>query len=76
VDRSLRHVVKGGLHWYILFNEGQNNIDFVLETAARGARFLLDAESQSQRSVAEDAKTTLRRHKIIVLAVCPPTLSV
>ena len=44
-DLRVRHVVKNGMHYYIVFNEGQKDIAFKLRTLAEGWRFSVDPET-------------------------------
>ncbi len=62
-----RHVVKGGTDYYILFNEGQAAASFRLETAAKGARLLLDPETLAQRPVERDALLSMGPHELRVV---------
>jgi hypothetical protein len=41
----VRHVVKEGQHYYLIFNEEQASLDFILELATEGSWLLFDAVS-------------------------------
>ncbi len=47
-DVRVRHVIKEGTHYFIVFNEGQKNIMFRLRTLAEGRRFEIDPETGRQ----------------------------
>lgn len=68
-DLRLRHVVKEGLDWYILFNEGESDIRFKLGTKTTGTRVLLDPQTAAGRQLAPDAEIALAPHAVHVLAV-------
>jgi hypothetical protein len=65
----VRHVVKGGIDYYILFNEGQEAIEFVLDTARSGRRVLLRPDGAEQRAVGRTERLSMEPHELAVLAV-------
>jgi hypothetical protein len=68
-DLRLRHVVKHGLDWYILFNEGASDINCKLDLSADGDRFMLDPADGEHRRIARDAPVSLAPHAIRIIAV-------
>lgn len=68
-DLRARHVVKEDIDWYMLFNEGETDISFHLDTAAKGRRTLLDAESGQGREIADGEVIALAKHAVRILAV-------
>jgi hypothetical protein len=71
-DLRLRHVVKEGIHYYIIFNEGQEQIEFRLRTSAEGQRFVLDPETGRQSPVELDAAMKMQPHELKVLKIAAP----
>jgi len=67
-DLRLRHVVKDGLDWYILFNEGAADINCRLDLSTDGDRFMLNPADGEQRRVARDAPISLTPHAIRIIA--------
>lgn len=65
----IRHVRKGGADYYLLFNEGEEDVNVQLELATDGKRALLDPTTGNQRMMAGDEALPLARHAIRVLAV-------
>jgi hypothetical protein len=47
-DVRVRHVIKEGMHFFIVFNEGQKNIMFRLRTLTEGRRFEINPETGRQ----------------------------
>jgi len=68
-DLRVRHVVKGGVDYYILFNEGQERLEVRLETAARGRRVLLDPETGAGEKLNSGAPLLLDKHELRVMMV-------
>ncbi len=71
-DLRVRHVVKHGVHAYILFNEGRERLRLALTTQARGRRMLLDPACGQAEPVGADDPITLEPHALRVLVVQPP----
>jgi hypothetical protein len=68
-DLRVRHVIKNGIDCYILFNEGQEDMNASLTFLAKGRRFLLDAET-GKRCLATDGEIlTFARHEMKVLMI-------
>jgi len=68
-DLRVRHVFKNGTDYYIVFNEGQDNLEVELETSFKGRRFLLDPQTGRQQEFAADAPLLLKPHELRVLMV-------
>jgi len=68
-DLRVRHVLKNGTHYYIVFNEGQDKLQVQLETSVKGKRLLLDPQT-SRRQILEPAEPLhLKPHELQVLMV-------
>ena len=68
-DLRVRHVIKDKVHYYVVFNEGQEQITFLLAISSEGRRFLLDPQTGRQRTVDPDKPLKLQGHELQVLAV-------
>ena len=68
-DLRVRHVVKGGVDYFIAFNEGENPIEVKLETLAKGRRLVLDPETGGQEELKDRAPLVLGGHELRVLMV-------
>jgi hypothetical protein len=68
-DLRLRHIVKEGMDYYILFNEGQEHIELKLKTSVEGHRFLLDPETGGQSDIDPDAAIKMQPHELKVLKI-------
>ncbi|MFH1716225.1 MAG: glycosyl hydrolase, partial [Planctomycetota bacterium] len=66
-DLRIRHVVKDGTDCYLLFNEGQEDMNVRPDFSAKGRRFLLDPDTGKRRTIDEDAEIELARHEMEVL---------
>jgi hypothetical protein len=80
-DLRVRHVVKDIVHYYIVFNEGQEHITFSLTTSVEGQRFLLDPQTGRQNAVdsyavslAGDALLQMQPHELKVLKIANPVI--
>ena len=65
----VRHVVKDGTHYYILFNEGQEDLAFMLRTLAEGRHFSLDPETGHQTETDPHGLMQMRPHELRVLKI-------
>ena len=65
----VRHVRRGGMDYYLLFNENAGDLECRLTVSAKGRRVLLDPISGQRRAMADDGRLELRGHAIQVLAV-------
>jgi hypothetical protein len=68
-DLRVRHVFKNGVDYYIVFNEGQDNLEVELETSIKGRRFLLDPQTGKQQLLELKELLNLRPHELRVLMV-------
>jgi hypothetical protein len=68
-DLRLRHVFKNGADYYIVFNEGQDNLEVELETSFKGRRLLLDPQTSRQQILAPEEPLLLKPHELRVLMV-------
>jgi hypothetical protein len=68
-DLRVRHVVKNQVHFYIVFNEGQEQITFLLTTSVKGRRLLLNPETGQSHAIDPDELLKLRPHELYVLMV-------
>ncbi|HUV64059.1 MAG TPA: glycosyl hydrolase [Sedimentisphaerales bacterium] len=68
-DLRVRHVFKNGADYYIVFNEGQDNLEVELETSVKGRRSLLDPQTSRQQILAPAAPLLLKPHELRVLMV-------
>ena len=68
-DLRVRHIVNDAVHYYIVFNEGQEHITFSLTTSVEGQRFLLDPQTGRQNAVDSDALLQMLPHELKVLMI-------
>ena len=68
-DIRVRHVFKNGADYYILFNEGQDNLEVELETSIKGRRLLLDPQTGRQLTLSLEAPLLFKPHELRVLMV-------
>lgn len=66
-DLRVRHVVKDGRDYYIVFNEGESRLEVTLETSAEGKRALLDGETGEGEELKNGAPLLLQAHELRVL---------
>jgi len=71
-DVRVRHVVKDRVDYYIIFNEGQEHIEFRLRTSAEGRRFVLDPQTGQQNPAEPDAAMQMQPHELKVLKIAGP----
>lgn len=67
-DLRVRHVVKAGMHFYILFNEGERDLEISIELSNKGKGWLLDPYAETSAPQAANAVLQLPRHALRVLA--------
>jgi len=65
----VRHVRKGGVDYYLFFNEGAGELECRLTLSAKGRRLLLDPVSSRGEPLASDSPLRLAGHSMQVLAV-------
>ncbi len=68
-DLRVRHVVKDGADYYILFNEGETQLDVNLKTSAAGRAVMLDPQAASASDGQLDAPLRFEPHDLRVLMV-------
>jgi hypothetical protein len=68
-DLRVRHVRKNKADYYIVFNEGQSNLEVELETSIKGRRFLLDPQTSRQQLLAPEERLLLKPHELRVIMV-------
>jgi hypothetical protein len=68
-DLRVRHVVKNGTHYYIVFNEGQKDIAFKLRTLAEGRRFSLDPETGNQIQTDPHGLLQMQPHELKIFRI-------
>jgi len=68
-DLRVRHVRKGGLDYYLLFNEGAAALELRLTLSVQGRRVLLDPLSGGHKPVTGDSPIQLAGYTMQVLAV-------
>ena len=68
-DLRVRHVRKCGADYYLLFNEGENDIDFAMVLGTEGDRTILDPLDASQCPLGGDEHLLLPAHALCVLLV-------
>jgi len=68
-DLRVRHVIKHGIHCYLIFNEGERDTtaDFALST--QGKRHLLDAETGRIRSIDGSTLLSIPAHAMQVVMI-------
>jgi hypothetical protein len=71
VGLRVRHVVKGGMHYYLLFNEAGGSLEVKLDLSATGEGALLDPLTGARRPWNSGRRLRLDRHQCRVLAVGP-----
>ena len=69
LDLRVRHVVKNGTHYYIVFNEGQKDLAFKLRTLAEGRRFSLDLETGNPTEIDPHGLLQMQPHEIKVFRI-------
>jgi len=65
----VRHVRKGGFHWYMLFNERQTPLQANVSFPVKGDRLLFDAATGRIGEMQQDQPLRLAGHELQVLAV-------
>ena len=65
----VRHVIKDGTHYYIVFNEGQKDLAFKLRTLAEGRRFSIDPETGHQIETDPHGLLQMRPHELKVFRI-------
>ena len=65
----VRHVMKEGLHWYMLFNESRAPIEVEIDFSAKGDRLRYDASTGLTSECSEGQPIQLAGHEMTVFAV-------
>jgi len=60
---------KGGQDYYLLFNEGEGDVELSLELSAPGERTLLNPETGAHERLPGDRPVKLAKHAMRVLLV-------
>lgn len=68
-DLRVRHMRKAGGDYYLLFNEGEQDLELLLKLSAQGRRTLLNPVSGEQKTVPRDRLVKLARHALHVMLV-------
>jgi hypothetical protein len=68
-DIRYRHIVKGGDHYYIIFNEGSGEVSTNLKTRAKGNRQLLNPVTADAFYLSEDEVISFKPHELKILRV-------
>ncbi len=68
-DLRVRHVRKAQTEYYLLFNEGSEDVEFGLNVSVRGRWMLLDPMTGRHKVVSSDTPIRLRKHVMQVLVV-------
>ena len=68
-DLRVRHVVRDGTHYYIVFNEGQKNLAFKLRTLTEGRRFSINPETGHQIETDPHGLLQMKSHELKVFRI-------
>jgi len=68
-DLRVRHMRKGGQDYYLLFNEGEGDLELSLELSAQGQRTLLNPETGAHERLPSGRAVKLAKHAMRVLLV-------
>jgi hypothetical protein len=68
-DLRVRHMRKGGQDYYLLFNEGEGDLELSLDLSAQGQRTLLNPETGAHKRLPGDRPVKLAKHAMRVLLV-------
>ena len=68
-DLRVRHIRKAGADYYLLFNEGQRDLELSVKLAAEGRRTLLDPVTAAPEVVPSERPVKLAKHALRVLLV-------
>lgn len=69
LNLRVRHVRKSSAHYYLLFNEGESDLETKLELLVEGRRSLLDPCTESVVPLPAEEPLQLPRHALRVLRV-------
>jgi hypothetical protein len=68
-DIRYRHVAKGNDHYYIIFNEGSNNISTNFTTMVKGSRQLINPATAEAKNLSVDEIVTFKPHELKIIRV-------
>ena len=68
-DLRVRHVRKAGADYYLLFNEGAEDLELSPELSVRGPKLLLDPVTGAHERLPDDRPVKLAKHALRVLLV-------
>ncbi len=68
-DLRVRHIVKDGIHYYIIFNEGQNALEFRFTVRAKGQRYLLDPQTGQCKAINQNKSLHMKPYELKVLGM-------
>jgi hypothetical protein len=68
-DVRYRHVIKEGMHFYLLFNEGEEDCELTVNFSAAGKIYQLDVNSSQVKPLGEYPRLKLKAHELIVLFI-------
>ena len=69
IDVKLAWNASAEADYYIVFNEGQSDLEVELKTSVKGKRSLLDPRTSRQQVLAPEAPLLLRPHELRVIMV-------
>lgn len=65
----VRHVIKKGIHFYLLFNEGETDVEVNFELSVKGTYKLLGDEPNTTTQIDKNKKLELVAHQMKVIMV-------
>ena len=64
----IRHVMKNDIHCYLLFNEGETELEAQVQLRAPGTRYRMDVETGGITPIEAEASVYLNAHQMTVIA--------
>lgn len=64
-----RHVIKNGIHYYILFNEGETPVQTEIQIPVRGNQYWLDEFTGEARKVQDNKPVDFEPHELKILII-------
>ncbi len=64
-----RHVIKEGIHYYMLFNEEATSVTTKVQVPLKGRQYWLDATTATAKKVAKDEPVEFQPHELKILMV-------
>jgi hypothetical protein len=68
-DLRIRHVIKDGMHYYLLFNEGNQELKLNIKVSVNGDRYLLDPLNNQQQFLQNNSAVPFPPYTMYVLTV-------